>query len=161
MSETIKANGVEITVDVTKKPEQSEHSGRELYKMLDDVCSMDCEDLIEEFGVEYFGDIFCEYSYDGFVKVYEQYKKHEAEIRVGDEVEWEYKIYSYSPYTKQESVARGVVVETNATDIRVLACGSTSKHHYITTIQKSEPSLRKTGLRFYMLARLIGSKAVE
>lgn len=159
MSETIKANGVEITVDVTKT---TEHSGRELYKMLDDVCSMDSEDLIEEFGVEYFGDIFCEYSYDGFVKAYEQYKKHEAEIRVGDEVVWEYKIYSYSPYTKQESVvARGVVIETNATNIRVLAYGSTTKHHYITAIQKSEPTLRKTGLRFYELALLIGNKAVK
>ena len=158
MSETIKANGVEITVDVTKK---SEHTGEEVFKMLDDVCSMDSEDLIEEFGVEYFGDIFCEYDYDRFLAVYQQYKKHEAEIRVGDEVEWECKVYSYSPYTQQEAFRRGVVIETNDTGIRVLACGPTSKHHFITGVQKSEPSLRKTGLRFYELALLIGNKAVK
>lgn len=155
MSETIKANGVEITVDVTKT---TEHSGRELYKMLDDVCSMDSEDLIEEFGVEYFGDIFCEYSYDGFVKVYEQYKKHEAEIRVGDEVEWTTKEYSYSPYRVSEVVSKGIVVGINSYALNVLTNESWGKHYRLMPVRKDTPSLRKTGFRCSEIAHLIEKK---
>lgn len=155
MSETIKANGVEITVDVTKT---TEHSGRELYKMLDDVCSMDSEDLIEEFGVEYFGDIFCEYSYDGFVKAYEQYKKHEAEIRVGDEVEWTSKNYGYNPYRVCEVVSKGIVVSINNFEVNVLTSESLGKHYYLMPVRKDTPSLRKTGFRCSEIAHLMEKK---
>lgn len=152
MSETIKANGVEITVDVSKTEDKS---ARDLWQALEEVAALTIDDLIEEFDVEYFGDIFENYTYDSFMNAYKLFKEHEAEIRVGDEVEWTTKEYSYSPYRVSEVVSKGIVMGINNFTLNVLTNDSWGRHYRLMPIRKDTPSLRKTGFRCSEVAHLI------
>lgn len=153
MSETIKANGVEITVDVSKTEDKS---AKDLWDALEEVSAIASDDLIDEFDVEYLCDIFDVHNADSFMAAYKRFKEHEAEIRVGDEVEWTCKTYT------MEYQVRGVVIDTVPNGlIKVLTnspiYGAVASY-YVRTVGKGESTLRKTGVRVYDLASLLEKK---
>ena len=146
---TVNRDGVGITIDVANI---AEASAKELWTMLDEVTSLDSDDLYEYFGCEYSGDLISDYTYEEFVDMYKQFKKREAEIRVGDEVEWN----RSAAYVDEDYLVRAIVIEVTDIGYGLLIYSPIRGYHEMM-VSKNE-NLTKTGVRLTGLAHDLAKK---